>query len=338
MSYVSLGDMVQTFQLRRQTVELQRNLQRLTQEMTTGVKADLPQAVGGDFTALSSLDRSLASLKSYGVATAEAQLFAGTLQDALGSIQDLNDGIAPVLAGITTASGKTQIDTVTQDAKSRFQSVVSALNTQAAGRFLLSGAATDTAPLAAADDMLATLKAATTGQTTATGIAAIVDSWFDAAPGAGGFADTGFRGATTPNAPFQIGEGQSVGLTATATDPRIVSVMKGYALAALVADGAMSGDTVGRGVLVHLAGQRLIAAGDGLTELRAEIGSAEARISTAATHNAANETTLQIARNALVAADPYATATALQQVQSQMEAIYTLTARISRLSLTDYLR
>lgn len=338
MSYVSLGDMAQTFQLRRQNVELQRSMQRLSAELTTGTKADLPQALGGDLTTLVSLDRSLATLESYGVATAEASLFAGTLQAALGTVQDLTDDIAPSLAAATNTASATQIDTVARDAASRFQSTVAAMNTQAAGRYLLSGAATDTAPLASADDILAALRTATAGQTTVAGIVATVDSWFDAAPGSGGFRDTGFTGTTVPTGPFRIGEGQSAAITATAADSRIVDALKGFALAALVADGALGADVAGRGALTRLAGTRLASASGGIVALRADIGGVEARIAAATTRNTAAATTLQMARNGLVSADPYDTATALEKVQTQIESVYTLTARLSRLSLTDFLR
>jgi flagellar hook-associated protein 3 FlgL len=37
-------------------------------------------------------------------------------------------------------------------------------------------------------------------------------------------------------------------------------------------------------------------------------------------------------------ADPYQAATELELAQTQLEAVYTLTARLSRLSLSDYLK
>ena len=40
----------------------------------------------------------------------------------------------------------------------------------------------------------------------------------------------------------------------------------------------------------------------------------------------------------IVAADPFDAATGLQAAEAQLEALYTLTARLSRLSLTEYLR
>ena len=64
----------------------------------------------------------------------------------------------------------------------------------------------------------------------------------------------------------------------------------------------------------------------------------EARVEDAAARLSARGTALEIARNDMSAADPYETATKLQNVQLQLETHYTLTARLSRLSLTEYLR
>ena len=44
-----------------------------------------------------------------------------------------------------------------------------------------------------------------------------------------------------------------------------------------------------------------------------------------------------MARTGMVQIDPYDAATRLQNTETQLQLIYTLTARISRLSLADYL-
>ena len=54
--------------------------------------------------------------------------------------------------------------------------------------------------------------------------------------------------------------------------------------------------------------------------------------------NGAETTSLQIARNGITAVDPYETASRLEATRQQLETLYTLTARISRLSLVDFLR
>jgi flagellar hook-associated protein 3 FlgL len=46
---------------------------------------------------------------------------------------------------------------------------------------------------------------------------------------------------------------------------------------------------------------------------------------------------LQIARVGLVSVDPYAATSALTATQSQLESLYAVTARVSRLSLANYL-
>jgi len=86
------------------------------------------------------------------------------------------------------------------------------------------------------------------------------------------------------------------------------------------------------------AGEALIAGAGNLVQLRASVGSAEARVEEASARLSARETALEIARNDMSAADPYETASNLQEVQLQLETHYTLTARLSRLSLTEYLR
>ena len=53
---------------------------------------------------------------------------------------------------------------------------------------------------------------------------------------------------------------------------------------------------------------------------------------------AAEATALGLAREALIGADPYEAAAALEAAETQLETLYTLTARISRLSLVNFLR
>jgi flagellar hook-associated protein 3 FlgL len=337
MNYVSLGDMARSFQLRRHNVELQKRLSTLTEELTTGVKSDVAGAVSGDFKALSGIEHSLHLSESYKTAASEAGLFAATLQDVLGTVQDLAADIAPTLLNAGTTGGAQLVNTTTTDARQKFHSAVSALNTQIADRFLLSGAATDQKPLRGSQDILDALMATTTGQTTASGVINTVQAWFDAPPGGGGFADVIYGGAGTQSA-FEIGPNDSAALDVTALDPAVVDVLKGMALAALVAEGVLPGDATGRALLSRTAGEALYASNSDLASLRARVGTVEAHIADTVTRNAAQSTALDIARTQILAADPYETATGLEAVQTQIETLYTITSRLSRLSLADFLR
>jgi flagellar hook-associated protein 3 FlgL len=337
MNYVSIGDMAQSFQLRRHNVELKKHLSTLTEELTKGVKSDIAGAVNGDFKALAGIEHSLHLLESYKTATGEATLFAESLQSVLGTVQDIAGDIAPILLSAGATGGAQLVDTATMDARQKFHSVVSALNIQIADRFLLSGAATDQQPLSGSQDILDALMVAASGQVTAGGVISTVQAWFDAPPGGGGFTDMIYGGAGTPSA-FEIGPIDTAALDVTALDTTVVDVLKGMALAALVSDGILPGDDNGRALLSHTAGETLYASNSGLSSLRARVGTVEAHIADSAGRNAAQSTALRIAKADIVAADPYETATGLEAVQTQLETLYTITSRLSRLSLADFLR
>ena len=114
--------------------------------------------------------------------------------------------------------------------------------------------------------------------------------------------------------------------------------MKAFALAALVGEGALFPDTVERAALTTVAGERMLSADYDLALVRARVGSGEARIDEADARNNAEKYALEIARNEITAIDPYQTAVELEAITDQLETLYTLTVRLSRLSLAEFLR
>lgn len=337
MNYVSIGDMAQSFQLRRHGVELQRRLTALTEELNTGVQADPAKAVSGDFKALAGIEHSLGLLDSYRTSTGEAALFASGIQTTLGRLQDLAMGVAPTLLSAGTTGGSQYVDAAANDAAQRFASAVSSLNAKVADRYLLSGTATDRPPISGAEDILAALRTAIAGQVTASGVASAVQAWFDAPAGGGGFADAAYGGSGAAT-DIPIGEADRVKLDVTALDPAVRDTLRGLALGALVADGALQGDPAARGLLSRTAGETLAGSNPDLAALRGRVGTIEAHIAGTARDNEGRAAALGLARAAILAADPYETASALEAVQTQIETLYTITARLSRLSLADYLR
>ena len=83
---------------------------------------------------------------------------------------------------------------------------------------------------------------------------------------------------------------------------------------------------------------RGLGAQDQLTKLRADIGFSQSRIQNVSTRNAAQTTSLEYARTALLEADPYETATKLEDVQFQLQSLYSVTVRLSELSLLNFMR
>lgn len=338
MTIVHTGDMARSYLFTRQNSTLKTEAAKLSLEMASGQKADLARATSGDLMTLAALNHRIGLLASHKTATAEADLFTETVQTALETSQSLIGDLAPALADAGVTSNPTQMRAVAFDARQRLFTAVSALNAQTGDRYVLSGAGTDGAPLAGAQEILNGLSAAIAGQPTASDALGAIDAWFDAPAGGGGFADQIYGGSAAPLAPFAIEADARAQLTTTAMDPAIRDTLKGLAVAALVADGAFAGNPSAQSLLLKGAGETLFAANDGLAELRGQIGSVQGRIASAETRNSAESSTLQIARAGIVGADPYETASALEATQTQLETLYSLTARLSRLSLADFLR
>jgi flagellar hook-associated protein 3 FlgL len=74
MSFMTIGDLSQSFQLRRDNARLKADLQRLTGELSTGRVPDLRAATGGDLRPLAALERSVTLLSAYQISGAEAAL------------------------------------------------------------------------------------------------------------------------------------------------------------------------------------------------------------------------------------------------------------------------
>lgn len=336
MTILSLGDLATSHQQRLQSTRIRTDLARLTNELASGKVDDLRAATGGHLGTLSSLTHQLGALEAYTTAGKEAALFASTLQSALGTVQDSASDLAPLLLEAADTGHAPWLSATAADARAQFRTVVSTLNAHAAGRSLLGGAATGGPPLADAETMLADLAVAVSAETTAADVVTVVEDWFDGT--GGGFETIGYLGSDSTLAPFRIGKHETVDLDVTAADQEFRDLLKGYAMAALVDAGALAASPDEQATLMREAGTRMFTANGALTETRGRLGSAEAAIDTAQARNASETGALELARGEIVAADPYATAVELEATQLQLEALYTITARLSRLNLTEFLR
>ena len=336
MNLVSIGDLARAFQGRQLTGGLKTDLTRLSRELTTGVREDISTALSGDFGPMADIERLLTTLKSRQTAASEAAFVTEAMQTSLEGVQENGRALSSALLTVQSSDNAATRQIVAENARDRFSMLTSTLNTHAGGRTLFGGGATDRAALASSADMLAALKLATAAETTAAGVVAVVDNWFDT-PG-GGFETIGYLGSTGPMGVFQMGEGDRVQPDFRADDPALREVMKGFALAALIGEGVLAGDQAEQLELFRTAGEQMVTADQDLTTLRAEIGLAQERIEDSNVRNTAEKTALELARNQLIAVDPYDAASELEATYTQLETFYTITARLARLSFTDYMR
>jgi flagellar hook-associated protein 3 FlgL len=332
MTRISLGDASMTNILARQGLALRAEVQRASQEVTTGRQTDIGQALRGDYSPLLAIDASLSRLRSYASTTADAASLTAAQQVALTSVGSyVSDATGTLLRArdFTTAA---QVDTLAADLHTKLAGVMGLFNSQVAGRSVFAGTATSSTPLGRTEDLLTALVTAAAGATTAGQVASAVTTWFNDPGGYQAF----YQGAD-PLSPVAVAPGESADLSTTALDPAIRDTLAGFAMAALLDRGVLSGLPEERALLAQRSGEALLSAGEGRIALAARIGTVEAQVENASTRNSAEATAVGILRSEAGAVDPYEAATRLENARAQLESLYLVTARVSRLGLVEFL-
>lgn len=336
-TFNSIGDQARSYQLRLSQYLLKSKLNGLTKEVATGIKNDIPKAMNGDLSRITHIQSRLTALATYQNNASEAQSMFHGMQTALEGIQNTVNGIGPSILSEANASPEDILRMRASQISQDFRAIFGTLNTSIGGRFVFSGSKTDTAPMGSFDDMLAGLNSAISGSTTASEIVEKIDTWFDAPAGAGGFIDTTYQGSDTGNTEITISADRKVGSDLTASSSELREMLKGMAIISYAANASTPVDSATLRDLFTVSGLRLIDASTGLTTARSMVGLQEEAVAQTQASNTAEATSLSLARSALISADPYETATALQETEASIQNLYTLTARLSRLRLTDYL-
>lgn len=335
MQIFSVGDMAQSLILSRQGANLKSALQTLSTEATTGLSSDQTTRLKGNYVPIAGIESSLTQLAAYSSVTSETQVITSVMQVALGTISDQSSKLgAAMLAGASSQS-TIGIDSLGAEAGHRLETVMAALNTRFGDRSVFSGVKSDQSAVTSADGLLTDLQGAITasGAITSGEVETAVNAWFD---DPNGYAALAYKGGDSL-ASVAIGPGQTAQVDVTAKDPAIIATLKGLALGALLSRGVFAGDSASRADLAKRAGESLAGAQTNFAQLGARLGTTEATIQNASTRNDAEKSALETARLNLLSVDPYETAAKFQETQGQLQTLYTLTARASRLSLVNFL-
>ena len=333
MTFSALGDLAQAFALRHRNTAIKTDIQRINQELATGQAADLTKHLGGSYAELTGLERNMRLLDGYAVNIAEAQQLTDVMQTRLEQISTVAlDFAGDLFTSLSSGSVSTQ-DAVENEARLHFTTLVETLNSQSAGRFLFSGDATNSPALAEAEDILTALTTALTGATTRADIEARIDQWF-ADPL--GFDAIAYSGGTAPLGAFQMSETTRVSVDIRANAQPIKDMLASYAK--VMASGTGSLDLTDQKALREAAATGLMTAQEDLIGMQAKLGLAQEQIEQWSIRTKTARTALYYAKGALIAVDPYERATELEAAQFQRESLYTITARLSRLSLVNFIR
>ncbi|WP_101067125.1 flagellin [Roseovarius salinarum] len=332
---VSLGDLAQVFALRRQNAQLSDQLAVLSKEMASGRVSDVAVSLGGDYSHLAAVEHDIKLATARETAASEARVLAGAMQLAVGNVQSGLGALATAAVTAGNPAGGAALEAASAEARGKLDAFVAALNGDIAGRSLFAGDDVATTPLPQPEDIMNAARGAVAGLTSVPAIQSALSDFFHA-PG-GGFETQVYQGASDPVSPIRLGHGESVTLDVRADDPAIRSALEASVTAALASDSSLTLTTAQRQTLMQGAGEALIGAEGAMTGLRADIGVTESRIEQSLSRIASEKSSLVLARNELLAVDPFQTATELESVRLQLETLYSVTARTSHLNLASFL-
>ncbi|MCC5868023.1 MAG: hypothetical protein JJU27_05885 [Gammaproteobacteria bacterium] len=331
------GSMARLRSFQRHGSALKQTISTLGNELTTGAMSDKTRHLKGDVSLLASINRSLDLSATHQRIATETLLLLEVQQSTINDIQIRTEDSFAELLGLGSFEDSKSLRVAAKLMQTGLEHVTGRLNTTLAGQFLMAGMEGDSAALPSADALLDAIEAGLPADPTVAELQDHVSQWF--APG-GGFDDAaqGYGGAPPRPEPVKLGDGYDVTLDITAEDAAFRETLAAFATGALVSRGYFTDDPGAQRALFGDVTMALAAANQQIIGLSARTGIQEELAAQAKTRASAEESAMKIAQAELLGSDPYATATQLEQSMSQLDMIYNLTARLSRLSLADYLR
>lgn len=334
MHFNPIGDLASSFLLRNRGNSLRSELVALTQEIASGQKRDIAASSRENLPTISAVEHSIKVHEGFEIARQNVGQVLDFASSALTGIYETTRDIGPALLG--NVAGEIGSDPIIAEAPGLLADVISYANTRSGSRYVFAGTASDQVPVADAEIILADLTTAVSGTTNTTDYFAAIDDWFSD-PGAG-YSVAGYQGGAQRTDQIDISANQTVGFSHTANDAVFRDTMKHLATIALVDNGTFPGGDDERADILKSAAEGMASVGLDLIKTQAEIGTQQARIEQAATQSDTEVLMFEALRNDILSVDPFETATRLEEVQTQLESLYLVTARASRLSLSEYLR
>lgn len=312
--------------LSQNIADLRARIKETSSEAVTGRWSDLTQQLSGRIGDAMLSQKALNDLTEQRGLLSLRETRLDILQQSLGRVQDSAEGLsARMLSGITS-NHDAAVNAAARDSKVALDTIFSSLNARHGERYLFSGEATSTQPFTAAEGLLEDIRQIADTATDAADFQAQVDTYFN--DPAGGWQQNTFAGSATATEAGGV----------TAADPAITKLVSGLAVMAVAGSDnnlAMLRQNPG---LVEFAAIRTADGQTALTNLRGDQGVLQQRIADEQSALDVEETILTEAFNKMTGRDQFEAASELRELENNLEASYLLTARLSNLSLTNYLR
>ena len=333
-----------------QIQQMQSRMAQLTSEISSGRKTDPAGALGAGASSLYELhyESDQQTALQTGITTASGQLNA--VQTALTSLSSVVQTISSAALNSNSAQDPSVLATQAQDAMGQ---AVDLLNTQYAGQSVFAGNDSATTPmnsLNATGGPLDTINSVLSAAVTANGgqplTAANVPALLNGLSSV--FNDTSSNPAQNFSSAFYlakddgkpttipVGATQTVSYNAQADQPAFRDLFQGLSMLSLLGAPSSQMDSSAQSALLQAA-QGVISSAQGeLTQTQATLGIAQSQLQQSSdAQTAASQATLQQITS-LEQADTYGDTTQLDQLQTQLQASYEITASISKLSMVTF--
>ncbi|MFD1746000.1 flagellar hook-associated family protein [Rhizobium helianthi] len=348
--------------LRQVMAKAQTDLIKANKEVTTGVHADMGVAIGAETSRNLDLTRDVMRIESQLTTNSVATTRIDSSDSALSTMSKSIDSVRGVLASLT--SSPSTLGDATQALTSALNSFTDAANVSVAGEHLFSGVNTDVKPLtsytqasspfkqafdAELNQFLSTNGLASKADMTATdmqnflndleakfnGTAPLTSPPHLAAVAGQDFWKTFVSNANDANMQTRINSSEVVATSANANGRGFRNFMLATVISAEFLKPEML--EAARNVVVVKANEAIGRAQGGITQARTELGISSERIKKANESLAAQKKIFEVHLNDLQGVDAFEASTRVTSLQALLEASYTLTSRIQKLSLINFL-
>ncbi len=333
MSSYGFPTLLQYSRLTGQAANMKSQAEQARTEMVTGRIADIKSELGAKVGDAHMLSKAIDDVRARQDAATRALGRTSAAQIALANATAGSETLGASLLDAVGLSNEPSININAEKAELQLNAAITAFNSRYEGRSLFSGDATNQPALADAETLLTDVRAIFAGAADNAALQADLDAYFNDI--GGGFETTIYTGGTGNAARTEINDGELVDYSAKADEQPVRDLLRH--LSTIVVANEETGFADREAALSGAAGG-LIQASNDIVGVRARIGAAEERIAAADERLEAEATAFSLTYNEQTARDPYEAASRLQQIESQLQASYIMTSRISLLSLANYLR
>ena len=320
----------------RATVQIRERLDVAALEAVTGLQSDLTKATNGEVGRAHLLGKALNDVDQGLQINSLAKVRLSLMGDAVSGAREAINGLGPRGSIAVAVGNELNLRLISDEAAGSLDSVMSAFSGTQGPRNLFSGSKTDTPAFSGSDVLMADVKDILQNSTSAADANTKLDAYFN--DPAGGFATKIYQGSTNPAPDLPIGNGKSVTLDLKGNDPSVKEAIRGLAVMANAYSFGGAGDQQEFNALYNSASSSVGNGTTGLVTLEGTIGLNSATLGQAESRFNSEKSTLTNAYNDMFGRDQFEAAAELQSLQVQLEASYTLTSRLSSLTLTNFLR